>query len=149
MKKLFTLALIGVFSTILTSCSNTAGEQIQEPVNQTHQNEYQASNRGLSNDPISYVSDKEVYYYGERLEEIFGEEVDFVHENIKNSEFARGVKTQCRIECPDGMVVILSQAYGDGRPSNYYITMIYNGDMTTYTNPGLTCSDVKRLEGVK
>lgn len=51
MKKLFTLALIGVFSTFLTSCSNTAGEQIQEPINQTYQN-VSASKRTMSDEQL-------------------------------------------------------------------------------------------------
>ncbi|REC56998.1 hypothetical protein DRF62_02240 [Chryseobacterium piscium] len=52
MKKLFTLALIGVFSTFLTSCSNTgAADSFPETVNQSKQVETKASSKEAQKDP--------------------------------------------------------------------------------------------------
>lgn len=52
MKKLFTLALIGVFSTFLTSCSNTGtADSFPETVNQSKQVETKASAKETPKDP--------------------------------------------------------------------------------------------------
>lgn len=124
MKKLFTLALIGVFSTILTSCSNTGTADLYpEGVNQTHQSEMKASARESGSvsleDAIIATSKDEnlvainnqtlrVVYQGKLLEE-----TEFENNPITNPLDRRKVKTVCKTKLSDGYTISIVHVYDD------------------------------------
>jgi len=131
MKKLFTLALIGVFSTFLTSCSNTGTADLYpEGVNQTKQSEMKASAResgSVSLEDAIIATSKD-----ENLVAINPETLQLVHrgELLKESEFEnnmvtnttmkRKTKTVCQATDSDGYNIAIVHVY-DNHYSGYQL----------------------------
>lgn len=141
MKKLFFLSVLTL--TMLTSCTNdsiTEDDLSSKPLTAAH---LQKEGKGLY-----YVSSGEVYYNGEIMVEDRSEMALFVQDFIKNNgseEAARGGRQahhQCSFSLPGGGSVHLTQVYGNGQASTYWITFIDAAGVHTYENPGMTCSEV-------
>ncbi|KAB1228469.1 hypothetical protein [Chryseobacterium viscerum] len=140
MKKLF---FVGVLTlTTLISCQN---DSITEE--QTASKQLTSSQISKERQVLIYKSSEEVYYKDERLVEDRSENAMLVQESIKNQsseEYARRKAfQQCMFTLPGGGgTVHLTQVYGNGQASTYWITFIDESGVHTYENPGLTCSDV-------
>ncbi|OBW43513.1 hypothetical protein AB670_00042 [Chryseobacterium sp. MOF25P] len=131
MKKLFTLALIGVFSTLLTSCSNTGtADSFPEETNQIKQSEMKASAKesgSASLEEAILVTSKDenlvainhetlqLVHRGELLKES-----DFENNIVLNPEIERKVKTVCKATDSNGYTVSIVHVY-DNHYSGYQL----------------------------
>jgi len=128
MKKLFTLALIGVFSTFLTSCSNTGTADLYpEGVNQTHQNDAKAASRSSEGESLltyeeaveATKKDKTLIIYNNLTKQIMQDGI--ILPNIEPVA-DRMVKTICKVKKMDGTVIAINHVY-DNHYSGYEISV--------------------------
>ena len=129
MKKLFTLALIGVFSTFLTSCSNTGTADLYpEGVNQTHQSEMKASAResgsvSLEDAIIATLQDDNLVAINEETLQLVHrgqllKESEFENNIVTNPSMERKTKTICSAVNPKGYTISIVHVY-DNHYSGY------------------------------
>lgn len=143
MKNLLTLAMIAM---IAISCNND--NLINESNDSSLYKKESYSRNSIPTEGFYYNSNYEAYYNGEKIFEIYGEDAELIKSHLENEEFSRSIKTQCRVKSIDGSTIVLSQVYGDGRPSNYFISIVgSDGSVHTFENPGLTCNDIRNIEG--
>lgn len=91
---------------------------------------------------LKYVSPSEVYINDVRLIEETGKYADIVSNIILHPEVSRSANIQCSFKDQEnGTIVYLTQVYGDGAPSTYWISYVHaDGSISTYPNPGYPCS---------